>query len=188
MLAVRVLSQVTENTVYSYALLLAVYLLGTALGAALLQARKPAANDATESTLIQGLAAAILLGGATLWWSDVICAWSARTFGASALTALAGEALAAVAAMLAPTLMMGALAAPLFGLALSLRQYHRSCMRTAPVWRRSDSPGWAQMDLEPHHRRLSRATFENQLVPASRRVACTGSDSSWPMGVAPALR
>ncbi|NBS95470.1 MAG: methyltransferase domain-containing protein, partial [Betaproteobacteria bacterium] len=108
-LAVRVLSQVTENTVYSYALLLAVYLLGTALGAALLQARKPAANDATESTLIQGLAAAILLGGATLWWADVICAWPARTFGASALTALAGEALAAVAAMLAPTLIMGAL-------------------------------------------------------------------------------
>jgi spermidine synthase len=33
-LAVRVLSQVTENTVYSYALLLAVYLLGTAAGAA----------------------------------------------------------------------------------------------------------------------------------------------------------
>ncbi len=108
-LAVRVLSQVTENTVYSYALLLAVYLLGTALGAALLQARKPPANDATESTLIQGLAAAILLGGATLWWADVICAWPARTFGASALTALTGEALTAVAAMLAPTLIMGAL-------------------------------------------------------------------------------
>lgn len=108
-LAVRVLSQVTENTVYSYALLLAVYLLGTALGAAILQARKPAANDATESMLIQGLATAIFLGGVTLWWADVICAWPARAVGASALTALAGEALAAVAAMLAPTLMMGAL-------------------------------------------------------------------------------
>ena len=36
-LAVRVLSQVTEDTVYTYALLLAVYLVGTALGAAAYQ-------------------------------------------------------------------------------------------------------------------------------------------------------
>ncbi len=33
-LVVRVLSQVTENTVYTFAMLLAVYLVGTALGAA----------------------------------------------------------------------------------------------------------------------------------------------------------
>ena len=32
-LVVRVLSQVTENTVYTFATLLAIYLLGTALGA-----------------------------------------------------------------------------------------------------------------------------------------------------------
>jgi spermidine synthase len=108
-LAVRVLSQVTENTVYSYALLLAVYLLGTALGAAILQVRRPAANDATESALIQGLATTIFLSGATLWWADVIGAWPAQVFGSNALSALAGEALTAAAAMLAPTMMMGAL-------------------------------------------------------------------------------
>ena len=108
-LAVRVLSQVTENTVYSYAFLLAVYLLGTALGAAVLQVRKPAINVATENALIQSLAGAVLFGGATLWWADVICAWPARAFGTSAFSALAGEALAAAAAMLPPTLVMGAL-------------------------------------------------------------------------------
>ena len=108
-LAVRVLSQVTENTVYSYALLLAVYLLGTALGAAIYQARKPLADDTTQQTLLQGLAISILFSGTTLWWADVICAWPARVFGINAISALAGEALAAAAAMLPPTLMMGAL-------------------------------------------------------------------------------
>lgn len=108
-LAVRVLSQATENTVYSYALLLAVYLLGTALGAMILQARKPDASDSTQSALIQGLAAAILLSGATLWWADVIALAPGRVLGPGALSALAGEALAAAAAMLVPTMVMGAL-------------------------------------------------------------------------------
>jgi spermidine synthase len=108
-LAVRVLSQATENTVYSYASLLAIYLLGTALGAMILQARKPDASDSTQSALIQGLAAAILLSGATLWWADVIALAPGRVLGPGALSALAGEALAAAAAMLVPTMVMGAL-------------------------------------------------------------------------------
>ena len=108
-LAVRVLSQVTENTVYSYALLLAVYLLGTALGAMILQARKPDHSEGTRAALIQGLAVTILLSGATLWWADVIRAAPSNVLGPGALSALSGEALAAAAAMLAPTMMMGAL-------------------------------------------------------------------------------
>jgi spermidine synthase len=108
-LAVRILSQATENTVYSYALLLAIYLLGTALGAMILQARKPDASDSTRSALIQGLAAAILLSGATLWWADVIALAPGRVLGPGALSALVGEALAAAAAMLVPTMVMGAL-------------------------------------------------------------------------------
>jgi spermidine synthase len=111
-LAVRVLSQVTENTVYSYALLLAVYLAGTAGGAALLKwretRRSPADTAATDGLLV-ALATAVLLGGLGLWWADRLCALPVLLFGASAGTALAGEVLAASVAMLLPTLVMGAL-------------------------------------------------------------------------------
>lgn len=110
-LAVRVLSQVTENTVYSYALLLALYLAGTAAGAAWYQRRLPAPADGgrVRDRLLRGLALAVLLSGAALRWSDLLAAWPARWMGPGAAAALAGEALAAAAAMVAPTLLMGAL-------------------------------------------------------------------------------
>ncbi|MCR6478258.1 fused MFS/spermidine synthase [Variovorax sp. ZS18.2.2] len=110
-LAVRVLSQVTESTVYSYALLLAMYLLGTAAGAAIYQRLAHRADDARRlrDQLLFALAAAVLLSGLALGWADVLCAWPARWMGPGAAGALAGEALAAAAAMWAPTLVMGAL-------------------------------------------------------------------------------
>src|SRR5205085_1914226 len=64
-LVVRVLSQVTEDTVYTFALLLAVYLAGSALGAALLQRRRPRAGD--RDRLLVALAAACLAGCVALW-------------------------------------------------------------------------------------------------------------------------
>jgi spermidine synthase len=110
-LAVRVLSQVTESTVYSYALLLAMYLLGTAAGAAIHQRLAHRASDAPRlrDQLLFALAAAVLLSGLALGWADTLCAWPARWMGPGAAGALAGEALAAAAAMWAPTLVMGAL-------------------------------------------------------------------------------
>lgn len=110
-LAVRVLSQVTESTVYSYALLLAMYLLGTAAGAALYQRLAPRAGDVRvlRDRLLLALAAAVLLSGLALGWADALCAWPARWMSPGAAGALAGEALAAAAAMWAPTLVMGAL-------------------------------------------------------------------------------
>jgi spermidine synthase len=110
-LAVRVLSQVTESTVYSYALLLAMYLLGTAAGAAgyqrfLLRSHKP---RELRDGLLLALAAAVLVSGLGLAWADALCALPSRWLGASAASALAGEALAAAVAMWAPTLVMGAL-------------------------------------------------------------------------------
>jgi spermidine synthase len=110
-LAVRVLSQVTESTVYSYALLLAMYLLGTAAGAAIYQRLAHRADDARRlrDRLLFALAAAVLLSGLALGWADALCAWPARWMGPGAAGALAGEALAATAAMWAPTLVMGAL-------------------------------------------------------------------------------
>jgi len=110
-LAVRVLSQVTENTVYSYALLLAMYLAGTAAGAALYQRYLPAPADAdrVRDRLLRWLALSVLLSGAALRWSELLAALPARWLGQGAIAALAGEALAAAAAMWAPTLLMGAL-------------------------------------------------------------------------------
>lgn len=110
-LAVRVLSQVTESTVYSYALLLAMYLLGTAAGAAIYQRLAHRAGDPRQlrDRLLLALSAAVLLSGLALGSADVLCAWPARWIGPGATGALAGEALAAAAAMGAPTLVMGAL-------------------------------------------------------------------------------
>ena len=116
-LAVRVLSQVTENTVYSQAVLLAVYLLGTAAGAALYPRwqiylagqTRDASDAATLSRWLACLALTVAAGGASLWWSQALCAWPAQQWGAAPWTALAGEALAATLAMAGPTLVMGGL-------------------------------------------------------------------------------
>ncbi len=116
-LAVRVLSQVTENTVYSQAVLLAVYLLGTAAGAAwyprwrgFFASRAGGDSDATSlSRWLACLTLAVGAGGASLWWAQALCAWPVQQWGAAPWTALAGEAMAGVLAMAGPTLVMGGL-------------------------------------------------------------------------------
>lgn len=110
-LAMRVLGQVTESTVYTYALLLAVYLTGTAIGAALYQRQAHRQRDAQRwrDRLLLALACAVLLSGLSLGWADALRALPTRWWGPGAAGALAGEALAATAAMWAPTLVMGAL-------------------------------------------------------------------------------
>jgi spermidine synthase len=116
-LAVRVLSQVTENTVYSQAVLLAVYLLGTAAGAALyprwqaffIRLDQGTSDASSLSRWLACLALAVAAGGASLWWAQALCAWPAQQWGTAPWTALAGEALAAALAMGGPTLVMGGL-------------------------------------------------------------------------------
>ena len=114
-LAVRVLSQVTENTVYSYALLLAVYLLGTAAGAGWHQRARArlGAGPAGLARLLGWLVLATLAGGLSLWVADRLVLLPARWFGPGAASALAGETLAAAFAMGPPTWVMGALFAQL---------------------------------------------------------------------------
>lgn len=103
-LGVRVLAQVTEDTVYTFALVLAVYLAGTALGAALPR-RSPGLG---RWPLL--LAAACALGGASLWGAEALrAALQPQGFAA----ALGVEALLAAAAFGLPTLAMGALFARL---------------------------------------------------------------------------
>ena len=67
-LIVRLISQVLENTVYSFAAVLAVYLLGTACGAAgyqRLTSRQP--NRISLPLLLTALAGLCLLGTFLLW-------------------------------------------------------------------------------------------------------------------------
>ncbi|WP_232831258.1 fused MFS/spermidine synthase [Peristeroidobacter agariperforans] len=116
-LVVRALSQVAENTVYTFALLLAVYLIGTALGAAAYsrwRASKPMrsgeiSSDRLLTPLIQVLAATCLLGTLLLAGADEIKNSFIGAFGPSVASALAGEVAMAIIAFLLPTLVMGAL-------------------------------------------------------------------------------
>ena len=110
-LAVRVISQVTENTVYTYAILLAVFLMGTALGAVIIK-RAGVTLDVTAERIDQAIGAlivSIFLGGISLWWADNSYVLPARWFGSGTATALAGEWIAGMAAMLLPSMAMGAL-------------------------------------------------------------------------------
>ena len=110
-LVVRVISQVAEDTVYTFAMLLAVYLVGSALGAAAWQ-RWLARSDngaAMRDRLLGALAAACLLGTISLWGAEHIKAWALATLPAGMSAAIAAEGLLALTAFGVPTLVMGAL-------------------------------------------------------------------------------
>jgi spermidine synthase len=109
-LCVRVLGQVAEDTVYTFAMLLAVYLAGSAAGAAAYQrwlARDPD-RDRLGDRLLAALASACLLGTASLWAAVRVKAWALDVLGAGLPAALAAEALLAVLAFGLPTIAMGA--------------------------------------------------------------------------------
>jgi spermidine synthase len=109
-LVVRAISQVTENTVYTFALVLAVYLIGSALGAAAyarwLEGRR--AEAVLEGQLLAALAAACLFGTSSLWFAEASKAAVLDVLGRSLTTVLAVEAVLAVIAFGPPTLLMGA--------------------------------------------------------------------------------
>jgi spermidine synthase len=110
-LVVRILSQVAENTVYTFAILLAVYLIGTALGAAAYQCwlPGPTAPERVRDRLLRILTAVCLLGTVSLAGAEIFKATVLRALGPSMAAALAAEAALATAAFLLPTLLMGAL-------------------------------------------------------------------------------
>ncbi len=110
-LVVRVVSQIAENTVYTFAILLAVYLIGTALGAAVYSRRIRAAGDPTAVTepLLVSLAAACLLGTLALAGGGAFKAWAFGRLAPSMASALAAEAVLGAAGFLLPTAIMGAL-------------------------------------------------------------------------------
>lgn len=115
-LVVRVLGQVTEATVYSFAWLLAVYLGGTALGAAAWQrwlVPDAGTAEARSRMLLLALAAAVLASGAALWGAPALKAAWLAAWGPGLAAAMTAEAVVALAAFALPTLAMGALFAQL---------------------------------------------------------------------------
>ena len=137
-LVVRALSQIAENTVYTFALLLAVYLVGTALGAAIYgrwftdktqplealgawlaetshtdagpSAQRTGRRKAiTTSALVQTLAASCLSGTLLLAGAGHVKNWIVAALGPSVGSALVAESAIAALAFLLPTIVMGAL-------------------------------------------------------------------------------
>ena len=115
-LVVRVLSQVTENTLFTFALLLAVYLLATAAGAACYQRWATRVASATTGRqlggrLLQGTALAMFVSIAALSASDATVRWLSPlldTLGTGVASGLAMEFLLAAAAFALPSFAMGA--------------------------------------------------------------------------------
>ena len=108
-IAIRVLSLVTENTVYSYALLLIVYLAFHAAGAALfkfihLSKHHFKVSDEMAYTL---LIASIFAGVLGLTGAENLYLLPGKFFSESMVVALMGEALAATAALAIPSAAMG---------------------------------------------------------------------------------
>jgi spermidine synthase len=110
-LVVRVISQVAENTVYTFSILLAVYLVGTAIGAAACYRWFSAgrASRHARDRLLLLVAGACMSGLVGLELSETIKVWIPSMLGASVSTALALEILLALSAFLLPTIAMGAL-------------------------------------------------------------------------------
>lgn len=109
-LVVRVLSEVAEDTVYTFALLLAVYLAGGTLGAELYRRWASRAPDriALGNALISALALACLAGGASLWAAQSAKDLALRVLTPSMGAALTAETLLALMAFGPPTVVMGA--------------------------------------------------------------------------------
>jgi len=108
-LVVRVLSQVTEDTVYTFALLLALYLVGTALGAFAYLHGRSGNVLRLRNLLLVVLGLACLLSTGLLYGSEHLRDWLLQWSGGGFRPALAAEGALALMAFALPTLVMGAL-------------------------------------------------------------------------------
>ncbi len=109
-LVVRVLSQVNEDTVYTFAILLAIYLVGSAIGATIFQRwSERRASAWSIDRLLTCLAAACLLGSLALHAAPTLKGTVQDLLGDSMAASLAAEAVLALVAFLLPTLVMGML-------------------------------------------------------------------------------
>ncbi len=109
-LVVHVLAQVLDDTIYTYATVLAVYLIGTALGASVCLRFLPEAPFRSVVIGLCGLlAATCLLGIIVLGYSRAIVEAFHAALPSSWLGRLIAETLTATLVFLAPTVVMGAM-------------------------------------------------------------------------------
>ena len=105
----RVLSQILENTIYSFAGILAVYLLGTAAGAALFQRRRqPASSDATLPKLLLSLSFATIFALLILRVDQPIYSFLRSVLGDVPAAVTLAEMTVAAIVLTPATLLMGA--------------------------------------------------------------------------------
>ena len=108
-LGVRVLAQALENTLYTFAAVLAVYLLGTALGAAVYQRlRQTKPFRPLLAKLLCALALACLAETAVMARIPPLYAALRSMFGDHIAGVLGSEFMVALAVFLLPTMLMGA--------------------------------------------------------------------------------
>jgi spermidine synthase len=106
---VRVLSQILENTIYSYAAVLAIYLLGTAAGGTLQQGWGDRRAPTSELSQWAGATALACLAGVwILRRADRIYSACRGAFGDSPVAVAGAEMIVAAAVFLGPTVFMGA--------------------------------------------------------------------------------
>jgi len=108
-LAVRVTAQILENTVYSFAAALSVYLMGTAVGAALYQRiGRSAAFQPLLGYLLVAISTSCMLGTFALSHVLEIYRFGNNLFGDGLRGVIAAEMVVALAVFTLPTLCMGA--------------------------------------------------------------------------------
>lgn len=107
----RALAQTLENTVYSFAAVVVVYLAGAAIGAAAWQvaARRVASTRRAAMVLCAGLSAACLLGSAAALNATAIYDAAYRSLGEGGWARWGAEAVVVGVVFLPPAVLMGAL-------------------------------------------------------------------------------
>ena len=103
------LSQVTEDTVYTFALLLAVYLVGSAAAPPAISAGWRGGGRSALTDRLLGPGRRLPAGTAALWAAAGVKAPAVHGIGASLPAAIAAEAVLALVAFGPPTIVMGAL-------------------------------------------------------------------------------
>ena len=108
-LGVRVLSRIFENSVYSFAVVLSLYLAGTAAGAVVYQRwARPTRVEPLLGRLLTATAAGCALGGVALYYEVAIYGWARGLLGDSPAGVAGAEMFVAALVFLAPTACMGA--------------------------------------------------------------------------------
>ncbi|MEL6367112.1 MAG: fused MFS/spermidine synthase [Pseudomonadota bacterium] len=107
---IRVLSQVLENTVFTFASLLSIYLVGTAGGAALYARIADASKfEPTLHFLLISMSISMLLSTVVLYFSKSLHLLLTELTGNGYVAAISGEMLLAGLVFILPTMVMGAL-------------------------------------------------------------------------------